>query len=136
MLKDIISDKESYQKLIINYEIPKFEIKSELDLKKSANDLGIYDAFNSSDADFKNILQDNNGTSDLFISNILQKATFKIDEKSCSAAAYTDISMPITTTNPFNLKEIDFKLNKPFIYYVTDQNNLVLFIGVVYNPIL
>lgn len=136
MLKDIISDKESYQKFIINYEIPKFEIKSEFNLKKSANELGIYDAFNPNKADFKNILQDNIETSDLFISNILQKANFKIDEKSCSAAAYTDIVMPTTTSMPFNLTEIDFKLNKPFIYYVTDQNNLVLFIGVVYNPIL
>ncbi len=135
MLKGIISNQDTYKTAEVTYSVPKYDIKSKFDLLETASKLGIQDAITPSVADFRYVLKDTSVLPDIFISDIVQEATLKIDEEGCSAAAYTMVSMGTTSLPPEPELKVNLELNKPFIYYVTDSNNSTLFIGTVYNPV-
>ena len=64
--------------------------------------------------------------------NIKQIAGIQFDEKGVEAAAATIIGIYTTSVGP--VYPIDFVLDRPFMYYITDNMNNVIFMGVCYNP--
>ena len=55
------------------------------------------------------------------------------DEDGLTATAYTLISAP-STGMPEQLEQIEFNVNRPFLFVVTSRDGLPLFAGTVEHP--
>lgn len=108
------------------FQIPKFSFGSELELLDMLKSLGIKSAFNF-DADFTGITNDT-----AFISDIKQQSHIAIDEKGVEAAAFTKIDYAGAALP--NEKVAKIILDRPFIYGITSDNGIPLFVGVCRNP--
>ena len=68
----------------------------------------------------------------VFLSKAEHAARVAIDEEGVTAAAYT-VMMEAGAAEPPD-EEIDFTLDRPFVFAITSQDGLPLFIGVVNTP--
>lgn len=114
----------------IKISIPKFNMKSEFELKESLSDMGMPLAFGK-EADFSGIT----GNKDLMIDKVIHKTFIKIDETGTEAAGSTAVVLIEKSGMPQD--PIEFTANHPFIFVIKDNtNNCILFIGRVSNPLL
>ncbi len=114
------------KRLVVNLALPKFDVVSDMDLSEGLVKLGLGELFDPARADFSPITDE---TDDIAISQAKHTARVKIDEEGCEAAAYTVIAMAGSAMPPKD--EIDFVLDRPFIFIVTSEDNATLFAGVV-----
>lgn len=119
---------ENRKNLTVNLSVPKFDVSSKTDLKDSLKELGVTDIFEDKEANFANLLEDTSG----FAACIEHSVRVNIDEEGCEAAAYTAILMNGSSASPKD--EIDFVLNRPFIFVITSDAGIPLYTGVVNNP--
>lgn len=113
----------------INLSLPKFDVVSQQDLIEGMKNLGVTDIFNSEISDFTPMTD----THDLYVGQINHAARVAIDEEGCIAAAFTVIAV-YGEGMPADLKEIDFTLDRPFLFVVSSRDNLPLFAGIVNEP--
>jgi len=113
----------------INLSLPKFDVVNQLDLIDGMKAMGITDIFDSRISDFTPMTD----TPMLYVDQINHAARVSVDEEGCIAAAFTVISVPGTGLPP-ELEELNFVLNRPFLFIVSSRDNLPLFAGVVNNP--
>ena len=104
------------------FQIPKFEVSDELDLKPVLEDMGAGIAFDFEKADFSNLSEEVLG-----LSSVKQEATLSIDEKGVTAAAYTEI-LYCGAAMPQGRAELI--LDRPFLFFVK-VNGVPLFVGAV-----
>lgn len=116
------------QFLTIHVSVPRFDIASDLELSRNLRNLGAGLVFDAALSDFTSITND-----PLFVSAVKHAARVKIDEEGCEAAAYTAIMME-TTAFVEEMDEMDFVCDRPFIFVITGDWNLPLFVGVINNP--
>lgn len=121
-------DQEKY--LIVNLALPKFDISSQIDLGEGLQALGVTDVFDPDRADFSPMLS--GSAEDLWLSEAKHGVRVAIDEEGVTAAAYTEMAMSGAGAPPEN--EIDFTLDRPFLFALTDTQGLPLFVGVVNQP--
>lgn len=117
------------KQLVVNLAMPKFDVMSNIDLKDGLNRLGVIDVFDSSKADFTPLAENMDG---IFISRTSHGARVMVDEEGCIAAAYTIMAGAGAAMPPS--EEMDFILNRPFIFVVTGDSGLPLFAGIVNKP--
>lgn len=115
--------------VVVNLSLPKFDISSNMDLIPKLKNLGITDIFDGSKADFSPILTEDDGG---WVDEVKHATRVSIDEKGVTAAAFTVIArcgagMPLED-------EIDFTLNRPFLFYIESRDGLPLFTGIVNQP--
>lgn len=113
----------------VNLSLPKFDICSKLDLTGSLQALGITDVFDYNISDFSPLTTE----VPLFVSQAEHAARVTIDEEGCTAAAYTVIDACAGDMPPEG-EEIDFNLNRPFIFVITTPDGLPMFVGIVNQP--
>ncbi len=117
--------------LDINLSIPKFDVSSDLSLVEGLKALGVTDVFDSTASNFDPL---GASTSDpLYVSQVQHAARVKVDEEGCEAAAYTVISIE-NTAAMMPGDEVDFTLDRPFLFAVTGDSGLPLFVGNVNQP--
>ncbi|XP_068082596.1 uncharacterized protein [Anabrus simplex] len=108
--------------------IPKFKFDYTANLVNVLQKLGLNEIFSES-ADLQGVLsrrQSNN----LYVSNVVQKATIEVNEKGTTASAVTQIS----TGNRFG-QGLRFHANHPFLFFIEDETTgTVLFVGKVVDP--
>lgn len=121
---------EKFTQYRVNFATPKFDVSSQTDLIPVLNKLGIEDVMNSGKADFTNIVKN---IGDVVLTDALHGARVKIDEDGCEAAAYTVMMMKNTAF--IQNDEMDFVLDRPFIFVVTSNDGTPLFTGVVNSPV-
>ena len=119
-------DKKSFK---VNLSLPKFDVVSQMDLIEGMKALGVTDIFDDTNADFSPLTD----TTGLYVGQIGHAARVTIDEKGCRAAAFTVIAAP-DAAPPSEWEEIDFVLDRPFLFVVSSRDNLPLFAGVVNEP--
>jgi len=122
----LFNEKESKSGKVI-FQIPKFSFGNSLDLNDTLKTMGIKSAFQP-EADFSGITE---GIA--FISNIKQQTHVAIDEKGVEAAAFTQINY--CGSAPPNENVAAMILDRPFIFVIKSANDMILFIGVVNNPL-
>lgn len=110
----------------VTYKVPKFESKANFDLIGILEDIGINQAFVET-ADFSGMTD-----TSIYISEVRQETYIKVDEIGVEATAMTAIAM--TESGPLLHEETDFFLDRPFIYFITDKNGVILFKGIILNP--
>ncbi len=110
----------------INLKVPKFDVTSSTMMKSKLESLGVTDVF-CEKADFSAITDEF-----AYVSSADHAARVKIDEDGCEAAAFTVIMDAGGTMPPQD--EIDFVLDRPFIFVIDSPVGTPLFIGIVNNP--
>lgn len=120
---------EDKKYLTINQSIPKFDVVSDMSLIEQLKELGVTDVFDRDVSDFSPLTKDMEG---IFVSQVEHAARVKIDEEGCEAAAYTVIVACGAAMPPE--EEVDFVLNRPFLFAITGDDGLPLFVGVVNQP--
>ena len=133
----LLRDKNEWEKQkdpLVRLTIPKFDVSSDLELSAGLRALGLTDAFDPKCSDFTPLTRE---LEELYVSTVQHAARVKIDEEGCEAAAYTEIEVAageacIDEPEP---EVIDFILDRPFLFVITNAGGLPLFVGVVNHPV-
>lgn len=115
--------------LVVNLSVPKFDISSDMELSPALKAMGITDVFDPEISDFSPMTDD---IDIVFLSKVKHAARAAIDEEGVTAAAYTVMMMCGAAAPPD--EEVDFILNRPFIFAITGTDGLPLFVGIVHQP--
>ena len=115
--------------LRVRLSLPKFDITSNTDLIPGLQALGITDVFDRERADFSSLAEQ---TDDIYVNQAQHAVRVAIDEKGLLAAAYTILGLAGSAA-PTD-EEIDFVLDRPFLFLVESSDGLPLFTGVVNQP--
>ncbi len=111
----------------VTLTLPKFKIDSSFDLADVLGRLGMHRAFSAGDADFSGITT----AEQLYISDVVHKATVSVDENGTEAAAATGV-IAGTTSAP---EPAELVVDRPFIFLIHDAaTGAVIFTGRVVDP--
>lgn len=88
-------------------------------------DMGMVDAFMDGAADFSGM----DGTTNLFIQDVVHQAFVGVDEHGTEAAAATAVIMGFNAA-----PELEVTVDRPFLFFVTDASGAVVFVGQVTDP--
>jgi serine protease inhibitor len=113
----------------INLSLPKFDVVNQIDLIDGMKAMGVTDIFDDTISDFTPMTD----TPMLYVDQINHAARVSIDEEGCIAAAFTVI-LAGQESMPPELEELDFILDRSFLFVVSSRDNLPLFAGVVNEP--
>lgn len=113
---------DGYGKLV--WSVPKFDVHSSVELNGALQALGVTRAFDMNSAEFAPLAD-----WQVFVSNVMQAARVKIDEKGVEAAAYTEV-VAADCAMPEELPPVELNLNRPFLFVIW-QGDVPLFIGAV-----
>lgn len=123
---------ENYSYPIVNLSVPKFDVTSQLDLVENLKALGVTDVFSRElgVADFSPMTSDVDGA--IFAAEVRHDARVTIDEEGCTAVAYTYI---MVGNDSVPMDEVDFVLDRPFLFAIIGDSGAPLFIGIVNRPV-
>lgn len=111
----------------IHLSLPRFDVSAQTDLIGGLQELGVTDVFDAGLADFTPMLGE--GAGGVSVTQATHAARVKIDEEGCEGAAYTVLT--VDEAAPLEQDEIDFVLDRPFLFAVTSQTGQLLFVGIV-----
>lgn len=115
---------------LVNLEMPKFDFETSTNAKEPLSALGMAEAFQSDAADFSGITD----VEDLFISDVLHKATITVDEEGTEAAAATVVIIRAESA-PEPEEPISLVIDRPFLFMIQHQpTGTILFMGRVLEP--
>lgn len=124
-----VGEYENSKKVRVNLSVPKFDVSSQMDLKDGLKELGITDAFNSDNSDFSPLTEE----TEIYIDKVEHDARVIIDENGCKASALTEM-MLWGGGGMRPDEQVDFTLDRPFIFEIMSETGLPLFVGIVNNP--
>ena len=108
---------------LIRLSLPKFDVSSDTDLIPGMKAMGITDVFDYTISDFTPLTRDSD---ELSVSEAKHAARVKVDEDGVEAAAFTLIA--VKETAMIIDDEVDFVLDRPFLFAVTGEDGLPLFV--------
>ena len=111
--------------------MPKFSFDRSYGLIAALQRMGMSAAFDDR-ADFSNL-----SDVDAYVSSVLQESHIGLDENGVEAAAYTkvDIMEMSALPDPTLVGELEFNLDRPFLYEVRSPQGAVLFVGMCGSPV-
>ena len=110
---------------IVDVKLPRFESKSDVNLKPIMSALGMPRAFDPGLADFSNFCN-----VPTYIDLMKQVAIIKLNEEGTEAAAVTVIGMEMSAMVPSEPQHVQFFANRPFLYVISEQSTgAIFFIG-------
>ena len=115
--------------VLMNKSVPKFDVSSQFDLEDGLKALGVTDVYDSAVSDFTPMTTDVDVPITLSMAN--HAARVVIDEEGCTAAAFTVAAPGCEATAE---DEVDFVLDRPFLFCITGDSGLPLFVGIVNHP--
>jgi len=125
-LEQLFRDEERNRKIAV--ELPKFKLEKSITLNNHLQELGMKDMFDSNKADFSRI----DGTKQLYVSTVLQKAFIEVNEEGSEAAAATGAVMMMRS---MPMPPVQFKADHPFLFFLRDKlTGMLLFQGRVEDP--
>ncbi len=127
------SEWENSKRLFINLSLPKFDITSETDLIEGLKNLGVTDVFDWTVADFTPMLGEKENDYLPYVNQAQHDVRVAIDEDGVTAVAYTLVSFRVGAAAPPD-DEVDFIVDRPFLFVITGEDNVPLFAGIVNNP--
>lgn len=113
----------------VNVQIPRFELRTRLDLNPTLEKLGMKTAFTHK-ADLSGI----NGMKDLYVSKVVHEAFFALDEAGVTAAAATAAAIGLTSVYE-NKPKLSFFADHPFLFLIVDLDaKTPIFMGRLQQP--
>lgn len=119
---------ENQKEIRVNLSVPKFDVSAQMDLVKVLKEMGITEVFTPGEADFSPIIPVKNSG---YVGQVNHAARVAIDEEGVTAAAFTVVDRCGAAAPPVD--EIDFILDRPFLFVIESRDGLPLFTGTVYN---
>ncbi len=121
--------------LFVNLAVPKFDVSAEVEMTEGLRAMGITDIFDYTVSDFTPLTRDEAMEEmGVWLSQAKQASRVLIDEQGCEAATYIKFQFGAGTGGP-PTDEVDFVLDRPFLFAVTNgTNGLPLFVGIVNRP--
>lgn len=113
-----------YQTCRMILSLPKYDIQCKFDLIEGVRSLGIQDVFNSVDADFSPVLEDDR----YVVGKMEHSVRVIVDENGAKAVAQTNNMTMGTNSTPSVI------LDRPFIFVIESEAGAPLFVGVINNP--
>lgn len=114
----------------ITFTLPKATFDTSFNLIPALKKLGIETPF-SNQADFSRLTEQ-----PAYLSLIQQESHITWDENGAEASAYTNVGISKTSLSPETTKELDFRLDRPFLFEITSNQGVPLFVGVCQSPTL
>lgn len=126
-LKADIRDNEGYEIVGVNFSIPKFKVKNSGSMIPALESMGMTEPFRN-EADFSNLAD----ADSIHITDATQSNVFMINEKGTEAASTTKVDIGYDGGPTY--KKVDFKVNRPFLFFVKEKaTNTILYAGKVSN---
>lgn len=116
----------SWDYVRVNLSVPKFDISCGGKLKEDLQALGITRVFEGESRPFDKFLQWESGA---WVEDVFQATRVAIDEEGVTAASYIEIPVPGDGRPPETV--VDFVLDRPFLFVISNSFDLPLFAGVV-----
>ena len=117
----------------VNFKVPQFKIQKSIDLKALLQSMGVNYIFSDMFANLRDIADLDEGEN-LYVTKAKHEAGIELKNEGLEAAAYTIIEVAkATSVDPDLITYIDFYMDHPFAYTVTNQDGIALFTGVVTN---
>ena len=107
---------DGFKSVQVHLQLPKFEVKFSEKLNEILMDLGMYNAFDSTYADFTGLRKEG----ELYISEVIHKTYLKVNEQGTEAAAITEVIFDESAMEIPD-KIYDMKVNRPFLFLL--KNN-------------
>lgn len=121
---DLTAWRQDAEQCIVDLKLPRFTTETDVTLNNIISELGAANIFNSN-ADFTNIAKTN-----MFVSEMFQKAKIEVSEEGTKAAAVTAAIMTMSALPTEEPKHVTFHANRPFVYMITEANtNAIFFMG-------
>lgn len=95
----------------VNLAFPKFKMDSDFKLKDTLSEMGMAEAFQEG-ADFSNMSED-----DLRVAQVFHKSFVEVNEEGTEFAAATGATMVLESVS----RTVDFNANRPFMFFVKDN---------------
>jgi serpin B len=112
----------------IQVSVPKFGFTwGTTSLTPALRALGMTDAFEYPTADFSGI----EPTRELYVSDVFHQAFIAVDEHGTEAAAATAV---VLTAGAIPDPPVPFTVDRPFIFFIHDSTDVILFAGQVVDP--
>lgn len=108
----------------VHASIPKFDVVSDVDLAPGLRELGVNGIFENGTGSFSPITDE-----DFAFTKVQHTCRFSIDEEGCEAAAVTVAALSGSSGPPE--EEIDFVLDRPFLFCITNWDGLPIYMGVI-----
>ena len=118
---------ENSKSMKVNLSVPKFDVSSTIDLCDGLREMGMTNVFDPFEAEFTNLTLD----SPIWLTGANQSVRVQIDEEGVKAATYIEFPGAGAAAPPDEI--IDFVLDRPFLFVITN-GNVPLFVGCVNNP--
>ena len=118
---------ENSKYMKVNLSVPKFDVASTMDLSAGLKNMGATDIFTENVAEFTKLTAD----SPIYLTGANQSVRVQIDEEGVKAATYIEIPGAGSAEPPEEI--IDFVLDRPFLFVITNDN-IPLFAGCVNKP--
>ncbi len=115
-----------YRTCKVNLKLPRFKAECSYNMEQTIlPSMGMQKAFDPYQADFSGI-----SPIPLFISRVIHKTFVEVNEKGTEAAAVTAVEISLTSAGPLDPDEIDFFVNKPFLFLIRENSTgAILFAG-------
>ncbi|XP_034109646.1 antichymotrypsin-2-like [Drosophila albomicans] len=114
-------------------KLPKFKSEFKVELTESFKQLGMTNMF-SNNADFSRMIKSQYG---LKVSKFIHRAFIDVNERGAQASVSNAIKIDFRACIPMILRaaqQIQFYANHPFIYYIINNQGIVLFAGKLLKP--
>lgn len=121
-------DSEPWSYPMVHLSLPKFKVTAKTDLIEAIRALGVTDALDYTVSDFTPLTTEKD---QLYVSKAEHAAMIEIDEEGVTGAAYTEMALAEGAAEPN--EEIDFVIDRPFMFLVTGKDGSILFSGIVRN---
>ena len=112
---------------LVHLTVPVFDVSGKIDLLEHLKRLGIQDVLSDETADFSPLTDD---VDRIWLSGAEHAAMVKVDEEGVTGAAYTELAM---AGAGMPQDEVEFTLDRPFVFAVAAPDGSILFSGVVQN---
>lgn len=120
------NERPDYLRGNVILSVPKFDVDFDSDVIEVFKKLGITNACVGGAADFSPIMGEG---SDTYLDEAIHAARVKIDEDGVEAAAFTVMMMKNTAIMISD--DIEFTVDRPFLFVVTNSDNVPTFMGTV-----
>lgn len=116
---------------LINFKTPQFKIQKSIDLTQLLPKMGVSQIFKPFEANLRDIA-DLKADENLYVSKAKHEAGIEVKNEGLEAAAYTIIEVEkATSIDQPSPQYIDFIMDRPFAYTITNMDGIALFTGVV-----
>ena len=117
---------------LVHLHVPSFDVSDQQDLIPGLRALGVTAIFDAARSDFSPLTTDS--PLPIVVSQATQGTRLMIDQEGCTGAAYTVMLETYAGIPEEPPEEIDFTLDRPFLFLVTNSEGEPLFVGVVNEP--